>query len=184
VILQWGDLNDVYSLKELMLEFTVEACSFCGALESDTESLLISQDGLTHICDQCLFEGLMHIQQDLEQVACDVYVSVSKIHGRGVYSNQYIRKGTYVGTYYGVDGGDITNNNFPYVIFNYDEKGEETGHRVGTNEFRFLNHSENANLVMDENWHFWAACNIKKDEELTWYYGDEFNDGKGKRRGR
>jgi SET domain-containing protein len=127
------------------------------------------------------------LQEEIEKTRCVVYVATSPIHERGVFAGQYIRKGTYVGTYEGVDDGDVTRSNERYVIYNYDEEdpaAEPTGWRVGTNEFRFLNHFDDPNLEMDENYHFWAARTIKKDEELTWYYGEEFAERVSKKRRR
>lgn len=153
------------------------ACSFCDASEGDgIEILWVRPVRGPFICEACVWHAVEILQEGEERSSPDVYVMHSKIHGRGVFAGQRIAKGTYVGTYSGIDNGKLTRHNERYAIFSYDhETDEEVGWRVGTNDFRFLNHSDDANLWMDEHFHFYAERAIKKDEELTWYYGDDFS---------
>lgn len=168
---------------------TGAGCSFCDRLPSKHHTTLWRKDRSfaegPRICETCINEALRLLREDNEHHACDIYVSTSKVHGRGVFAGKRILKGSYVGTYEGVDNGEVTRSNEPYVIFSYDDDDEEAhSWRIGTNEFRFLNHSDDANLEMDEDYHFWATRTIKRDEELTWYYGPEFSAkvAKAKRR--
>lgn len=153
-------------------------CSFCDAREEDGVEILYRHPVQgPFICEQCVWKGVATLQESEEQAAPDVYVMDSKIHGRGLFAGERISKGSYVGTYSGPDDVPLTRHNERYAIFSYDaETGEETGWRVGTTGFRFLNHSDDPNLEMDENFHFYARKPIKKDDELTWYYGDDFSN--------
>lgn len=154
-------------------------CSFCDRPTARSHTTL-HRYGRTrrqgpNICETCIMQAVSILQEKVEESRCDVYVSTSPVHGRGVFAGQRISKGTYVGTYEGWDDGEVTWGNSRYVIYHYDESDEEPSTwRVGTNEFRFLNHSDDPNLEMDEDYHFWATRTIRKGEELTWYYGEEF----------
>jgi len=153
-------------------------CSFCEDNE-DTGVPLFWKHPVRGpwICSRCVWQAVAELQRDMEDTRAEVYVSNSPIHGRGVFSGERISKGAYVGTYEGIDNGPVTHHNEPFVIY-YDQGemlGWEGGWRIGTNEFRFLNHSDTPNIEMDEDFHFWAARQIKENEELTWYYGDEFS---------
>jgi uncharacterized protein len=174
-----------------MAKATKPACSFCDRPASRQHTTLWRHGSTLragpNICETCVMQALSILQEEVEESRCDVYVSTSPVHGRGVFAGQRIKKGTYVGTYEGHDNGDVTWNNSRYVIYHYDDTVEEpTSWRIGTNEFRFLNHSDDPNLEMDEDYHFWARRTIKKDEELTWYYGEEFAQevSQKRRRGR
>lgn len=166
---------------------TKPTCSFCDELGSEMAPLLHrdAEKG-PWICQRCVWAAVECLNEEEDETRCDVYVSTSPIHERGVFAGQFIRKGTYVGTYQGVDDGPIRRSNEAYVIYNYEEEdpdddAEPIGWRVGTNEFRFLNHSDDPNLEMDEHYHFWARRNIRRNEELTWYYGEEFSRKKAKK---
>ena len=160
------------------------ACSFCWTPErADFELMYQHATKGPWICRDCVWRAVELINEEIEDHRCVVYVATSQIHERGVFSGQYIRKGTYVGTYSGHDDGPITRRNQRYVMYSYHTvTGEEDGWRTGTNEFRFLNHSDDPNLEMDGEFHFWARRNIKKDEELTWYYGTEFSEVMAKKK--
>lgn len=155
------------------------ACSFCDRPWGRNHTTLWRRrrpaSAGPRICEACVWTAAQILNADLEEQACVVYVATSELHERGAFSGQYVRKGQYVGTYVGPDDGPITRRNERYVMYYHDESGDVEGWRAGANEFRFLNHSDDPNLEMDENFHFWALRHIKKDEELTWYYGDEYS---------
>ena len=104
------------------------------------------------------------------------YVRKSAVHGKGVFAAEFIPAGTVVGKYRSRKVGAGVEH--PHVLIVYDEDtGEELERRLGTNEFRYLNHSVAPNLeIIDETLEFVASRHISADEELTWYYGDEFDD--------
>lgn len=98
----------------------------------------------------------------------------SQIHGKGVYAGEDIAKGTYVGRYTSRKVTKRVENE--YVLYIYDpDTGEETSRWLGTGKFKYVNHSTDANLEMeDDTFEFIAVCDIADGEELTWYYGDEY----------
>jgi SET domain-containing protein len=106
-------------------------------------------------------------------MARKVYVARSGIHGKGVFAGKSFVKGERVGYYRGYST-KVTSEENPFVIEMYDEDEVLTGYRMGTNQFRFVNHSADPNLDMDDDLVFWAVKDIAKDEELTWFYGPEF----------
>ena len=105
-----------------------------------------------------------------------IYVTDSPVHGKGLFAGEFIAAGTVLGKYKSrrVSG----DNEDSHVLIVYDvDTGEELERRMGTNDFRYVNHSASANLEMDaETLEFFATRHISCHEELTWYYGDEFED--------
>lgn len=107
-------------------------------------------------------------------MSAHIYLSTSNIHGKGVFAARPFKKGEVVGVYQSRKTKLKAEDN-PFVIEVYDEEGVLVQHRIGTNEFRFVNHSTNPNLEMnDHTLQFYAVKDIAKDEELTWHYGEEF----------
>lgn len=102
-----------------------------------------------------------------------IYLSTSSIHGRGVFAARDFQQGEVVGRY-SSRKTKLTAFDNPYVIEVYDDDGVLLEHRIGTNDFRFINHSTTPNLEMGDDLVFIAARDIAKDEELTWFYGEEF----------
>lgn len=102
------------------------------------------------------------------------YISTSSVHGKGVFAGEFIPAGTVVGKYKSRLVSSDTDH--PHVLVVYDEDtGEELEWHLGTNKFRYVNHSSRPNLEMvDETLEFVALRHIAAHEELTWYYGDEF----------
>lgn len=97
-------------------------------------------------------------------------VAVSPIHGRGLFARRPITKGTLIGVY----EGERTDDNGPYVLW-VDDDGHEYG-IDGRNDLRFVNHSPRPNAVF-EGEHLRALRTIRSGEEITFYYGDEFERG-------
>jgi len=105
-----------------------------------------------------------------------VFVSNSAIHGRGLFAGEPIRCGAVVGKY---KSRKVRKNaEHPHIIIIYDEDtGEEMERRMGTGDFRYVNHSPHPNLgIIDETLEFVALREISKGEELLWHYGDEYEE--------
>lgn len=104
------------------------------------------------------------------------YVGISPIHGKGVFAARDIKKGEVVGKY-ATRRTKQTSLQNRYVVEVYDDEGEFLEYRLGINNLKFVNHSTEPNLEMeDDDLKMVALRDIKKDEELTWYYGDEFEN--------
>ena len=104
------------------------------------------------------------------------YVARSSIHGKGVFAARDIKKGEVVG-HYASRATKIPATRNRYVLEVYDDDGEFLEFRLGTNDFKYVNHSSSPNLEMwDDDLKMVATRNIRRDEELFWYYGDEFEE--------
>ncbi|NIP72726.1 MAG: SET domain-containing protein [Gammaproteobacteria bacterium] len=92
-----------------------------------------------------------------------IYVAPSPIHGKGLFAQSRIGGGTYIGTYEGrpakADGC--------YVLWVYDD--DRVIGRDGTNELRYLNHSDKPNAEFD-GFDLYSLRNIAPDEEITINY--------------
>lgn len=96
-----------------------------------------------------------------------VYSDQSNIHGTGLFAAKPIRKGDYIGTYWGPEA----KRNGMYVLWVYEEDGLEenaTG-RSGRNLLRYLNHSVSGNTEF-EGFDLYAIKHIKAGDELTFDY--------------
>jgi len=102
-----------------------------------------------------------------------IRVRTSEIHGRGVFAAKPFKVGEVVG-HYRSRKTKLTAEENPYVIEVYDEEDVLVEYRLGTNEFRFINHSSSPNLEMGDDLEFIALKDIAQGEELTWFYGEEF----------
>lgn len=109
-----------------------------------------------------------------------VRVSTSPIHGKGLFAATSIKAGEVVGRYRSRKT-KLEGDEHPHVLIIYDpDTGEELERRIGTNDFRFVNHSATPNLELDiETLQFTALRDVAQDEELTWHYGEEFEDEVG-----
>ncbi|WP_457668932.1 SET domain-containing protein [Thiolapillus sp.] len=104
-----------------------------------------------------------------------VYAAASPLHGTGLYACRPIKAGDYIGSYH----GPRAKRNGMYVlwVWEQDEKDGE-GDWVGCsgrNLLRYLNHSLDCNAEFD-GLELFAIADIDKDEEITFYYGDEFEE--------
>lgn len=105
-----------------------------------------------------------------------VYVATSSLHGKGVFATRKIKEGEIVG-YYNARKTRLTSEENPYVIEVYDDNEQFVEYRLGTNEFRYINHSTEPNIDMrDDDFKMVALHDIVKNEELTWYYGSDFEE--------
>jgi len=97
----------------------------------------------------------------------------SGIHGKGLFATRKIAKHAVIGTYQGpkiyddADDGD-------HVLWIEDHDGSIYG-VDGKNDLRYVNHSTKANVVF-EGEELLAMRDIKKGEELTHHYGDDWLD--------
>lgn len=99
-----------------------------------------------------------------------VYVKESPIHGFGVFAARNIKKGEYIGNY---DGPAATRDG-TYVLWVLQDDGEWTG-VSGRNELRYLNHKRKCNAEF-EGTKLYAIKNIRKGDEITFHYGEEWED--------
>jgi SET domain-containing protein len=97
----------------------------------------------------------------------------SGIHGKGLFAVRKITKGKVIGTYQGpkvytdAEDGD-------HVLWIEDDDGSVYG-VDGKNDLRYVNHSTKANVVF-EGEELVALRDIKRGEELTHHYGDDWLD--------
>jgi len=100
-----------------------------------------------------------------------VYADRSEIHGRGLFARKTIRKGHHIGTYEGPE----TKRDGMHVLWVYDENDENPIGRNGKNVLRFCNHSSQPNAEFD-GFELYALKTIKAGEEITFHYGDEWDE--------
>ncbi|MEM7244170.1 MAG: SET domain-containing protein [Acidobacteriota bacterium] len=97
-------------------------------------------------------------------------VRESSIHGKGLFAKEKIEKGCFLGEY----EGERVKKDGMHVLWVEDEKKGWVGIR-GRNKLRFLNHSRKPNAELDGP-EVYALRKIKRDEELTIHYGDEWEN--------
>lgn len=102
-----------------------------------------------------------------------VYAAESSIHGTGLFARRAIPRGKYIGTYWGPEA----KRNGMYVLWVSSGEGDEEcwEGRSGRNLLRYLNHARDCNAEFD-GYHLYALRDIAPDEEITFYYGDEFHE--------
>ncbi|MCP1728302.1 SET domain-containing protein [Natronospira proteinivora] len=100
-----------------------------------------------------------------------VYAGPSEIHGTGLFARKAIRKGRHIGTY----EGPSTRKDGMHVLWVYDENDQNPVGRNGKNILRYCNHSSRPNAEFD-GFELYAVRGIKKDEEITFHYGDDWDD--------
>ncbi|WP_456417622.1 SET domain-containing protein [Thiolapillus sp.] len=115
-------------------------------------------------------QGLRHSNRALREW---VYAADSPLHGTGLFARRPISAGEYIGTYH----GPRASRNGMYVLWvceQEDEREEWVG-CSGRNLLRYLNHALECNAEFD-GLDLYAITDIAKDEEITFYYGDEFHE--------
>lgn len=97
-------------------------------------------------------------------------VKSSPIHGQGLFASVRIPEGAFLGTYQ----GPRTRCDGRYVLWVEEDDGEVVGIE-GTNELRFVNHSDepNAEFRGEE---LFALRTIEPGEEITHHYGEEWEE--------
>lgn len=111
--------------------------------------------------------------EEMATKSSKICVRTSSIHGRGVFANEVIRRGSRIGRFEGVP----TKRDGCYVLWVLDENDEFRGIR-GTSPLRFLNHSPlpNAEFRHDE---LFALRTIRSGEEITCHYGEAWEGEEG-----
>jgi len=95
-------------------------------------------------------------------------VAESSVHGRGLFAAQRIPPTTLLGRY----EGEPTGRDGAYVL--WIENGDGSWHGInGRNVLRFVNHSDRPNAVFEGD-ELWSLRSIRRGEEITHHYGDEF----------
>jgi len=103
-----------------------------------------------------------------------VYAANSSIHGTGLHAARAIAEGEYIGTYH----GPRATRNGMYVLWVCEDDSSEDEEWIGCsgrNLLRYLNHSADCNAEFD-GLNLYATRDIVKDEEITFYDGDEFHE--------
>ena len=101
-----------------------------------------------------------------------VYKADSAIHGSGLFARKSIEAGEYIGTYWGPEA----KRNGIYVLWVCeDESADLWKGRSGRNLLRYLNHAQHCNAEFD-GFDLYALKDIEADQEITFYYGDEFHE--------
>ncbi len=102
-----------------------------------------------------------------------VYAADSSVHGTGLFAARPIAAGEYIGTYH----GPRASRNGMYVLWvcELDGDSEEWVGCSGRNLLRYLNHALECNAEFD-GLDLYAIDDIARDEEITFYYGDEFHE--------
>ncbi|MEM7261676.1 MAG: SET domain-containing protein-lysine N-methyltransferase [Planctomycetota bacterium] len=98
------------------------------------------------------------------------YVDKSPIHGKGLFAQKRIKKGECIGTY----EGKRTRSDGMHVLWVEETDGKWIGIK-GENELKYLNHSSKPNAEFDGD-ELFAIRAIKKGEEITFDYGEEWED--------
>ena len=98
------------------------------------------------------------------------YVAESAIHGLGVFAGRRFTRDEVIGTYEGAP----TQEDGTYVLWLYQDdqwRGIE-----GTGPLRFLNHACEPNADFD-GCELYALRDIAPGEEITFHYGEEWEEG-------
>ena len=93
-----------------------------------------------------------------------VYVKSSPIHGKGLFAARLIQKDEVIGCF----RCRPVNSDGPHVLW-IDEQGY-----LVEDEFKFINHSQNANACYYDDFTVVALANIAQDEEICHNYGDDW----------
>jgi SET domain-containing protein len=97
-------------------------------------------------------------------------VKKSPIHGRGVFAQEAIRRHEYIDSF----RGRPAKKDGMYVLWLQEEDESWVGIR-GTNGLQYLNHSSRPNAEFRGS-DLIALRNIRPGQEITFHYGDEWDD--------
>ena len=101
-----------------------------------------------------------------------VFAESSGIHGTGLFASAGFSKGDYIGSYH----GPRAKRNGTYVLWIFDPDDETDIYGIsGRNLLRYLNHCRPGNTEF-ESAELYARIDICKGDELTFDYGDEWQD--------
>ena len=96
-----------------------------------------------------------------------IYVKESEIHGKGLFASRDISKAELIGQF----KSKRASKDGPYVLW----MEENMAYQVLDN-FKYINHRNKANAAYYDDFTVMAIRNIKKDEEITHYYGEDWGD--------
>ena len=96
-----------------------------------------------------------------------VYVKESLIHGKGLFAKQSIKEGDLIGEI----EGSPANDDGPYVLWIDEAKFKAV---EVENVFKFINHNGRPNACYYDDLTVVALRDIKKGEEITHHYGDNW----------
>ena len=115
-------------------------------------------------------QDLRHHNRELREW---VYAADSSLHGTGLFARKSISAGEYIGSYH----GPKASRNGMYVLWicEFEGDSEKWVGCSGRNLLRYLNHALECNAEFD-GLDLYAITNIAEDEEITFYYGDEFHE--------
>ena len=99
-----------------------------------------------------------------------VYVADSGIHGKGLFAAKKIKEGDMLG----VLTCKKTKKEGPHVLWVENGKNKYDLYKV-TCDFKYINHSSKPNVAYYDDLTVVALRDIKPDEELTHYYGEDWD---------
>jgi SET domain-containing protein len=123
----------------------------------------------------------MPIKRKTRKRAVQIEVSESGVHGRGVYTMQFIPKGRRIIEYTGerVSWEAAPDDKSPHT-FNFGlENGDVINPEIGGNDARWINHSCNPNceaIEEDDRIFVYAVRDIQAGEELLYDYRLEIDE--------
>lgn len=118
---------------------------------SQTNNRKSNSKGFNHSSDSALF-----------------YVKESAIHGKGLFARKRIKEGQILGYIKGTP----TKKDGPHVLW-LDDLGQ--GIHVEC-DLKYINHNPNPNACYYDDLTVVALRDIRKDEEITHHYGDDWCD--------
>jgi len=96
-----------------------------------------------------------------------VYVEESTIHGKGLFASRDIKKGELIGAF----KYKSAKKDGPYVLWVNEDKGYTV-----LDDFKYINHNNKANAAYYDDFTVMAIKKIKKGDEITHYYGEDWGD--------
>ena len=99
------------------------------------------------------------------------YTAASSIHGKGVFAGRDFVRGDVIGVF----EGEETADDGEHVLWIDDEATGRIYGLRGTNDLRYVNHSSKPNAEFDGE-QLVALRAIRADDEITFHYGDAWND--------
>ncbi len=110
------------------------------------------------------------MKQDKTKTKPPVYVKESNIHGKGLFAARDIKKAELIGKF----KHQPAKKDGMYVLW----VEEHRGYRV-LDDFKYINHSNKPNAAYYDDFTVVALKKIRKDEEITHFYGEEMADDWG-----
>ncbi len=94
-----------------------------------------------------------------------IYVDESGIHGKGLFASRDIKKGELIGEF----KCKPSKEDGAHVLWIEENKGYQV-----LDDFKYINHNNKANAAYYDDFTVMAIKKIKKDEEITHYYGEDW----------